>query len=104
MRSEHAATTTCNTPTAAFSITPPTGTTGFTGTVFTYDASASTNMGVPACNPHFTWDFGDSLTGPDAQSTTHQYVSTAPGTTVQVVLTVTNDAGTDSKTETITFQ
>jgi hypothetical protein len=97
-------TTTCNAPTAAFSISPPTGTTGFTGTVFTYDASASTNMAVAACHPHFTWDFGDSVTGPDASAATHQYVSTAPGTTVQVVLTVTNDAGTNQMTQQLTLQ
>ena len=97
-------TTTCNAPTAEFSIAPPTGTTGFTGTIFTYDAAASTNMGVPACNPHFSWDFGDTLTGPDAQTATHQYVTTPGGSTVQVKLTVTNDAGTDSMTQSITFQ
>jgi PKD repeat protein len=97
-------TTTCNAPTAAFSVTPPTGTAGLTGTVFNFDASASTNMAVAACHPHFSWGFGDSFTGPDAVTATHQYIGSASGTTVQVVLTVTNDAGTDQMTQPITLQ
>lgn len=98
------AVTTCLAPTAVFSIAPPTGIAGPGGTTFGFDASASTNMGVPACNPHFTWDLGDATFGPDAPSATHQYVSATPGSTVTVTLTVTNDAGTDQTTQTITFQ
>jgi Flp pilus assembly protein TadG len=95
---------TCNPPTAAFSMTPPTGTGGLSGTVFNFDASASTNMGVAGCHPHFTWAFGDGFNGPDASSATHQYIGTASGATVQVTLTVTNDSGTNSMTQSITLQ
>jgi hypothetical protein len=98
------ATSTCNPPTAAFSITPPIGTAGLSGTVFNFDASASTNMGVAGCHPHFTWDFGDGFSGPDASTATHQYIGSSPGDVVQVTLTVTNDAGTNSMTQSITLQ
>ncbi|MBF6605460.1 MAG: pilus assembly protein [Chloroflexi bacterium] len=96
--------TTCLAPHAAFSIAPPTGSAGSSGTIFGFDASASTNMGVEACHPHYTWDFGDGATGPDAPTTTHQYVHSAPGTTVRVRLTVSNDAGSGQSTQTITLQ
>jgi PKD repeat protein len=95
---------TCLVPNAAFSIAPATGTAGgTTPTTFGYDASASTNMGVPACNPHYAWSFGDGATGPDAVSTTHRYGATWAGKTVTVGLTVSNDAGSDQAVQTITF-
>jgi PKD repeat protein len=96
--------TTCLAPVSAFSIAPPTGFAGPGGTTFGYDASSSTNMGVPACNPHFVWDFGDGIIGPDAASATHKYAGLSGGRTVTVRLTVTNDAGSDQSTQILTLR
>jgi PKD repeat protein len=97
-------TTTCLAPHAAFSMTPSAGTGGPGGTIFGFDASASTNMGVPACNPHFTWEFSDGSVGPDAVSVTHQFASLPPGTVATIKLTVGNDAGSEQTTLTFTLQ
>jgi Flp pilus assembly protein TadG len=98
------ATTSCLAPHAAFSMTPSSGTGGPGGTTFGFDASASTNMGVPDCDPHFAWDFGDGSIGPDAPSATHQFASLPAGTVVTVRLTVTNDAGSEQTTLTFTLE
>lgn len=75
-----------NPPTAAFSATPTTTCTGYVQ--FT---DASTNA-----PDSWLWDFGDSGTSTDP-SPLHQY--TTPGD-YTVTLTVTNDNGTDSQTNT----
>ena len=95
--------TTCLAPTAGYSIAPPTGVGGGAGTTFSYDASSSTNMGIAACHPHFLWEFGDGAIGPDASSATHKYAGLSGGHSVTVRLTVTNDAGSDQSTQTLTL-
>ena len=106
----------CETPTAIFTVSPAaiydadgTTITNWTyyknpakpGTSFTFYGDGSAFMGDPACHPVWSWDLGDSTTPAPATSTVsgHTYNFSGNGAqTVQVTLTVTNDAGTDSET------
>ena len=71
-------------------------------TMFTFDGSSSAFMSDPACHPTWKWDLGDGTTylPPSATATppAHGYAHANAGHTVHVTLTVTNDAGNDSKT------
>ena len=54
----------CNPPVASFTVTPTTGNAanngGQQGTLFTFNSSATTNMSNQACNPTWSWNFGDA--------------------------------------------
>ena len=54
----------CNPPVAAFTVTPTSGNAanngGKNGTLFTFNSNATTNMTFAACNPTWSWNFGDS--------------------------------------------
>jgi len=72
-------------PTAVFEVTPATGD---VVTVFTFDASASTDDGTIVA---YAWDFGDGTTG-SGVVVTHRYASNG---TFAVTLTVTDNGGLD---------
>jgi len=108
-------TTTCNKPTATFTVSPAAimkngnitnwqaaNNGGNGATMFTFDGSSSAFMSDPACHPTWKWDLGDGTTylPPSATATppAHGYAHANAGHTVHVTLTVTNDAGNDSKT------
>ncbi|HEY5629907.1 MAG TPA: PKD domain-containing protein [Candidatus Limnocylindrales bacterium] len=105
--------TTCNPPTAAFTVSPAAildkkgnitnwsaaNNGGNGATVFTFDGTSSGFMSDPACHPVWAWFFGDGTTASgSATPPSHTYAHAYAGTTVHVKLTVTNDAGTSSKT------
>jgi Flp pilus assembly protein TadG len=108
-------TTSCNKPTANFTVSPAAiikngsitnwqaaNNGGNGATMFTFDGSSSAFMSDPACHPTWQWDLGDGTTylPPSATATppAHGYAHANAGHTVHVTLTVTNDAGNDSKT------
>ena len=109
----------CQSPTASFTVSPA-AITDHTGTVtnwqaannggnqatqFTFDGSASAFMADSACHPAWAWDFGDgTVPAPTTSSVNHSYVHAFSGKTVQVKLTVTNDAGTSATTVAIPLQ
>lgn len=99
----------CQPPTATFTVVPAAqydksgnitnwqaaNNGGQQATLFTFDGSASANMGIPGCHPHWSWDLGDGTT-PTTSSVSHSYAHAYHNTTVHVTLTVTNDGGTDT--------
>jgi Flp pilus assembly protein TadG/PKD repeat protein len=108
-------TTTCNNPTANFTVSPAAITKngnitnwqaanngGNGATMFTFDGSSSAYMSDPSCHPTWEWDLGDGTKylPPTATSTppAHGYPNSQSGHTVHVTLTVRNDSGNDSKT------
>jgi Flp pilus assembly protein TadG len=112
-------TTPCNAPTATLTVSPAAilnssgvatnwkaaNNGGNQATVFTFDGSTSAFMSDVACHPAWSWDLGDSTTpAPTTASVVHSYAHAWSGTTVQVQLTVTNDAGTSSTTVGIPLQ
>ena len=103
----------CNPPTADFTVSPAAiyngGGTKITNwsaanpgdngaTPFDFNGTSSGFMTDPACHPVWAWSFGDGTTSSVSVPPTHYYTHPYAGTTVHVTLTVTNDAGTDSKT------
>lgn len=95
-------TTTCNGPTASFTVTPTSGAAanpgGQHGTTFNFDATHSGFMTDTACHPVWAWDFGDGTPASSVENPSHVFPSTKSGKTVTVTLTVTNDAGSNSTT------
>ena len=73
------------------------------GTLFTFDGSASAFMSDPSCHSTWSWNLGDGTTpAPTTPMVTHTFDNNgAPSWTVHVTLTTTNDAGTNSHTETL---
>ena len=107
-------TTTCNPPTAAFTVTPQLNLTyyrnnGHQGSAFTFDGTSSAFMSDPACHPVWSWNLGDGSALKTTSIVSGYHYNQAPpsnwsGThTVNVTLTVTNDAGTDSRTQSLTM-
>jgi PKD repeat protein len=87
---------------ASFTVSPSSGfaykNNGHPGTPFTFTDN-SANMGVTACNPVWSWNYGDgsgqsSLQSPPAY--TYHSSNNMPG--FNVTLTVTNTGGTSSAT------
>ena len=111
-------TTTCNAPVAAFTVSPALvidkhGNSNWTaadkhnnpGTQFTFNGTASAFMADPACHPTWSWDVGDlTAPAPTIDTVVHSYAHAWAGQTVRVVLTTTNDAGTDTAAFDITLQ
>ena len=106
-------TTVCNVPVANFTVTPQINLTyyrnnGHQGSAFTFDGISSAFMSDPACHPTWSWNLGDG-TAPKTTSMVSAYHYNNPslgwsGThTVTVTLTVTNDAGTATKSQSLTM-
>ena len=78
-------------PTASFTVSPSSQT-GNVGTIFTFNASAST----PASNiSEYRWNFGDGSPELTTVQTSHSYTTTGPKT---VTLTVTDNQGRQAMT------
>jgi Flp pilus assembly protein TadG len=102
-------TTPCNPPMANFTVSPSINLTyyrnpGHQGTPITFDGTSSAFMSDPACHPVWSWNLGDgSALKTTSVVSAYTYNDNNSlgwsGThTVNVTLTVTNDAGTNSKT------
>jgi PKD repeat protein len=77
----------CSAPSASFSVSPLSGKKNKTEFVFT---DLSLNMHNPACNPIWSWNFGDGSGASSAQHPTHIFTKRD---TYTVTLVVSNDAG-----------
>jgi Flp pilus assembly protein TadG len=87
----------CTAPVASFTVNPTSGNAanngGQGGTLFTFNSSATTNMTFLACNPTWSWNFGDS-TGPSSVANpTHTYSNANKKSTRRVTLVASNLGG-----------
>jgi PKD repeat protein len=73
-------------------VNPTSGVRHSTNFVFT---NSSTNMSNPACNPIWSWNFGDGSGASSAQNPTHIYTKKGLYT---VELTASNTMGSDTHT------
>lgn len=87
----------CPAPVASFTVSPTSGSAanngGQNGTLFTFDSSATTNMGDPACSPIWSWSFGDGAGTSSNASPTYTYTKASKGTTRVVTLVASNSGG-----------
>ncbi|MEJ7803381.1 MAG: PKD domain-containing protein [Thermomicrobiales bacterium] len=82
----------CAAPVANFTVNPASGKRTVTNFVFT---DSSTNMTNPACNPIWSWNFGDGSGASSAQNPSHIYTKKGNYT---VELSVSTTLGTDTHT------
>jgi PKD repeat protein len=90
----------CTPPVAQFTVNPASGNAanngGNNGTLFTFNSNATTNMTLTACNPTWSWNFGDS-TGPSSVANpTHTYSNANKNSTRRVTLVASNLGGQSS--------
>jgi hypothetical protein len=90
----------CTPPAASFTVTPPDGKAannqGNGGTLFTFSSNATTNMTFAACNPTWSWNFGDSNGTSSVANPTYTYTSASDKTTRRVTLVASNLGGQSS--------
>jgi PKD repeat protein len=96
----------CNRPVAAFTITPSNGgkstdSQGNPGTLFTFNSSTTTNMTLAACNPTWSWNFGDSTGTSSVANPTYTYTVASDKKTRTVTLLASNLGGQSSASDTI---
>jgi len=92
----------CTRPVAAFTVNPTSGNAanggGNNATLFTFNSNATTNMTFAACNPTWSWNFGDSSgLSPDANPT-HSYSNANKNSTRRVTLVASNLGGQSTAT------
>jgi PKD repeat protein len=85
----------CYAPVADFSVSPTSGKKKKQTFTFT---DASTNMNNAACNPVWSWNFGDGSGASSAQNPTYVWNSSG---TYTVTLVASNSAGSSTKTKTV---
>jgi PKD repeat protein len=95
----------CTPPVASFTVNPTSGkaakSDGTNGTLFTFNSNATTNMTNLACNPTWSWNFGDSAGTSSVANPTYTYTSISKGTTRTVTLVASNLGGPSTATKTI---
>ena len=113
--------TPCNAPTANFTVSPAAifnssgqitnwtyyRNNGQDGTAFTFDGTSSAYMSDPACHPAWSWNLGDGSALRTTPIVAGYHYGVGQGWSgthvVNVTLTVTNDAGTDTESFTLTL-
>jgi Flp pilus assembly protein TadG len=90
----------CTPPVAHFTVNPTTGHAanngGQQGTLFTFNSNTTTNMTDPACNPTWSWNFGDSRGTSSVANPSYTFTSTSKNTTRRVTLVASNLGGQSS--------